>query len=181
MDFRINLILPTSKEVNMTPSLTFPGSDLLDDDPERPIFLLEVGDVFEANRVRFEVIGFFVEPLPVSTRDDLPYFLESLPGLLRFLGNASLSEHTIGFWGQGIETKFSLFRLNENEIEVRCLCFSDRKMLTDLQKTSIIQLKAWVLIFVSNYKEALKRYLPNRLVESWNRDVFNMAEQHSHS
>src|SRR6266498_172786 len=81
MEFGIHLILPVP--TMQSEEIRLPGwdktSELIDDDPHRPLFLVKAGDIFMANGVRFEISGFFAEPLPTSTDGSFVEFMEQLP------------------------------------------------------------------------------------------------------
>jgi len=147
--------------------------DMADDDPNCPLFLARAAGIFAANDVRFEVEGFFKAPLPVSTDIGLVYFLEDLPGLLRFLTAPSADPFAVGLWEQGIQTEFSFSApVGGDIIEVGCSCTADREMDHTREHIPRRRLVAQMAEFAANYREGTRRYLPELLDEAWNQHLF---------
>lgn len=179
-EFEMRIVLPDKAEPRgqVQPLNLIDTSDFFDD-PNQPLFLVEACSVFAAKGVRFEMTGFFEEPLPVSTADDLVYLLESLPSLFAFFENESSTQFELGFWGQGIETVFLFTKplANGEFFEVNCSSQSKFALARKTQKISCMQLIGQILAIVDAYREALRRFLPGRLNEPWNQKVFASACQ----
>lgn len=180
MNFAVSLILPRGwvPGSQVKPPVWDHTTDMVDDSPDRPLFLARAADVFSANGVRLAVRGFFKEPLPVSTDVGLVYFLEDLPGLIRFLTAPSTTPYVLGLWEQGIQTEF-LFSTAESDdiIEVVCAATADREMDHNKERLPRRQLASQIAEFVEKYREALRRYVPELLGEAWNRILFAAAAE----
>ena len=180
MSFTIQLLLPSIAE--QRPRSSSPAradlDDFVDDNPALPLFLFEACAIFAAVGVRLEINGLFADPLPVSTDTELVYFLEHLPGMLRFLEEASPGAYRLGLWGEGVETEF-IFRKSEKGdlIEVRHDSRIKRRMTTDSEELRCCELVGQLTTFVETYHEALRRYAPGLVREPWNQELFAIAER----
>jgi hypothetical protein len=153
-------------------------ADFIDDNPALPLFFYEACAIFALVGVSLEIRGLFAEPLPVSTDTELVYFLEDLPGLLRFLQETSPGEYRLGLWGQGVETEFLFLKTGKGDIvEVRCASKIKRRMIADAEYLGRIELVGQLEVFVENYQEALRRYTPQFLGESWNQELFAITQR----
>lgn len=179
MGFTMRLLLNDERrDEGHIASPAFDTTDFVDDDPEHPLFLAETCSVLAANRVRFEIKGFFREDLPVSVGDDFLYLLEDLPPLLKFITEDSSEQFSLGFCGQGVETVFFFLKSEDGRVfEVSCSFGIDRVMEKKTEKLSFHQLAGQMVTLVETYQEALRRYLPRVLDEPWNRDLFKLAAQ----
>jgi hypothetical protein len=176
-EFEMRIVLPDKAE----PQGQVYPLDLIDtsdwiDDPDHPLFLTEACSIFAARGVRFQIIGFFEEPLPVSADDDLVFLLEELPSLFAFLEDESSTQFELGFWSQGIETVFLFTRLANGEIfEVNYSSGSKFALARRTERISRSQLIGQILAIVDAYHEALRRFLPGKLSEPWNQKIFAAA------
>jgi hypothetical protein len=178
MEFAVRLVLPGDwRTGHAVKAPTWDHTtDVVDDDPEHPVFLARAAGVFAANGVRLEVCGFFKEPLPVSTDVGLVYLLEDLPGLLWFLAARSPIPYAIGLWEQGIETEFSFSTAEAGDvIEVTCSCSAALELDHNKERLPRRELLRQMTEFVQSYREATRRYIPEFLGETWNRDLFAAA------
>lgn len=172
-----DLILPDEsppyREVNPWP---YDASEAIDDEDEYShtlICLYNACRAFTAYGVRFEIIGFFVEPLPVDTQTDLVLLLEDLPGSLEFLENPTIDACSIGLVEQGCETTFCFQRIGDRtRVEVSCVSHISRAMTSNSEIIALDDLIVQIVKFVENYKEGLQRYASHLLQETWNKDLF---------
>lgn len=180
MNFAVKLVLPPRwvPGGHVNPVVWDHAIDMVDDDPDCPLFLTRAADIFSANGVRLEFSGFFKEPLAVPTDLGLVYVLESLPGFLKFLLAPSSATCTLGLWVQGIETEFCFSVMEDSEIiEVTCLSAINREM----DHTRELLPRCWLIgqmaEFVKDYREATTRYAPELVGEAWNQKLFAAAAE----
>jgi hypothetical protein len=180
MNFSVSLILPPQwvSGSQVKAAKWDHTADLVDDDPDRPVFLTRAADILSANGVRLDLKGFFKVPLPVSTDVGLGEFLENLPGLLSFLLIPSPNPYTLSLSEQGIQTEFTFSTGTERDvIEVACFSTAKRELDCDREAVSRRKLVAQMTQFVRNYREATTRYVPELLGEAWNQKLFVAAAE----
>jgi hypothetical protein len=179
MKFAIRLILPEQNSASNPVCAPRPSksSELIDDNPDSPVFLYDACAAFDVNGVRFEIDGFFTHPLPLSAEGDFHYFLEDLPGLIEFLIDDLSKQFKVGLGEQGIETGFLFLRLDPGTFEVQCSSLTARPMRYKAERISRPQLVSQILTVVDGYKEGLKRYFPDGLKESWSQELFKKYER----
>jgi hypothetical protein len=177
--FAIRIILPEKDQFidKSSKESIFDASELIDDDPNLPAFLFEACSAFAIMGVRFEIVGFFKELLPVSTRDDLVYLLKNLPSLFAFIEDETLTEFELGFWDQSIQTVFLFYRLANNEFEVRCSSKASFALEKETETISFMQLVGQMVAIADAYREALMRFSPRVLNEPWNQKLFTTASR----
>jgi len=113
---------PPYREVNPWPYDASEAIEDEDEDSHALICLYNACRAFTAYGVRFQVRGFFAEPLPVDVEIDLVWFLEHLPGLLTFLDNPTGGVCTVMLMDQGIEATFHFRALDDGtNVEVVAL------------------------------------------------------------
>jgi len=181
MAFEIRLLIP-EKTGSGNSSRIIPMENVtdgfIDDDPDRPLFLTYACQVFDACGVHFEVDGFFDEPLPLSTEYDLVFFLEVLPGFVRFLDDPLAPGYVIDLCEQGTEIRYEFTKIEGDEIiEVAYSSGIDRNLKNRTENVLRRELINQMVLFVKNYQKALAEYLSEEANHSWNQALFAFIQR----
>ena len=176
--FNISLVLPESLRQGVG-TLDFTDLDVfIDYTEESPGVLIELCRTFALHGVRFQMTGFFVNPLALDAEFDLQDFLEELPGLLRFLDDSKLDFCKVGLWQQRTEIQLSFDRdAPTGMVEVRCASGIECLMRYHKEFVPLRYLIQMFLDFVTMYKTAVMRFSPINLQHQWNKSLFALADR----
>jgi len=154
------------------------SNERIDDDPHNPVFLSEASELFQQRGVHFQIDGFFKDPLPLSVRDDLPFFLEELPNLITFVSEDGSPDCSVDLWGQGIELRYQFRKVASRPfVQVTFQSSVKREVITEAETIATEDLKAEIIGFVTDYKSALQRFLPEMIPHPWNQNLFSCVER----